>query len=299
MKPWILCVLLLGASLTPFAEAGDRPTVVVTFSILEDFARAVAGEHAEVVSLAPRGAEVHEYELRSIDFRALEKADLVLYNGLNLEQWMGQLRATVRDGVPVVSLAAESGVETLPIVTGDYQGTPDPHVWMDPCKAASYLEVIARELARLAPDREPAFKANAAAYRNELHGLYRDMARALGEIPEARRTLITSEAAFVYFADAFGFFHDGIWGTNSESEGTSRQLMRIMDLIEERQPSAIFWESTISSRYVESVSIDTGVPYHGPLHVDSLAEPGSAADSYPGMMRENLRVLTEALHGGD
>ena len=296
MKRWILPVLLLGALLSPIAHGTDKPTVVVTFSILEDFAQAVAGEHAEVVSLAPRGAEVHEYELRPADFQALEDADLVFYNGLNLEQWMGQLRATVTDGVPVVSLAEESGVDTLPIVTGDFAGDGDPHVWMDPRKVRNYVDVIRQRLTELVPEQEQVFQANAGAYINELRALYQDMTEELAAIPEERRTLITSEAAFIYFADAFDFHHDGIWGTNSETEGTSRQLMRIMDIIKERQPPAIFWESTISSRHVESVSGDTGVPYYGPLHVDSLTDEDGKADTYLNMMRENVRVLKEALH---
>lgn len=293
-----LIFLLLAALLTPLAWAQDRPTVVVSFSILEDFAARVAGEHAEVVSLTPRGAEVHEYELRAADFRALERADLVFYNGLELEQWMSQLRAVVGREVPVVALAQASGVETLPIVAGEYRGQPDPHVWMDPRRAGELVTVIYQHLAELLPDQASSLRANAEAYRAELKELHREMAAALGAIPPQRRVLISSEAAFIYFADTFDFFHDGIWGNNAESEGSPRQLMRIIDIIQERRPPAIFWESTISSRNVQSVSVDTGVPYFGPLYVDSLGLPGSAADSYPGMMRQNLRVLEQALLDG-
>lgn len=289
---------LLLACLSSLAQADDRPVAVVTFSILGDFARQVAGEHVEVVSLVPRGAEVHEYELRPVDFRALENADLVFYNGLNLEQWMRQLHATVPEGVATVAMAAESGVDLLPIVTGGYAGDPDPHAWMDPRRAGRYVELIRNHLTELVPARESAFRANAERYRDELDDLYREMTESLAGIAPEHRLLITTEAAFVYFADAFGFTHDGIWGTNSETEGGSRQLMRITDLIEQRRPPAIFWESTLSSRYVESLSADTGVPYRGPLYVDSLGEPGSDADTYPRMMRANARVLREALDGG-
>ncbi|WP_203594566.1 metal ABC transporter solute-binding protein, Zn/Mn family [Wenzhouxiangella limi] len=288
-------ILLLASLLSPLGWAQDRPTVVVTFSVLEDFVARVAGEHAEIVSLTPRGAEVHEYELRPGDFRALEQAELVFYNGLELEQWMGQVRAVVGADVAVVSVAAESGVETLPIVSGDYRGQADPHAWMDPRRAGEYVVAIAGELSRVIPDRASTFRANAKAYREELDDLYREMADALDVIPPERRVLISSEAAFVYFAEAFDFLHDGIWGNNAESEGAPRQLMRIIDLIDQRRPPALFWESTVSSRTVESVSADTGVPYDGPLYVDSLGEVGTPAGSYRGMMRENVRVLRDAL----
>ncbi|MEE4637652.1 MAG: zinc ABC transporter substrate-binding protein [Wenzhouxiangella sp.] len=293
MRKWILCLFAALISTTVWAE--DRPTVVVTFSILEDLAATVAGEHAEVISLTPRGAEVHEYELRPADFRALERAELVFYNGLSLEQWMGQVRAVVADHVPVVGVAAQSGVETLPIVSGEYRGQADPHAWMDPRRAGEYARAMAQALARVMPEHAASFHANAESYRDELNQLYREMAEALDEIPPQRRILISSEAAFVYFAQAFGFSHDGIWGNNAETEGAPRQLMRIIDLIDQRRPPALFWESTVSSRTVEAVSADTGVPYYGPLYVDSLGEAGSVAGSYPGMMRENVRVLVEAL----
>lgn len=293
-----LTLLLCAALLSPLAWAQERPTVVVTFSILEDLAARVAGDYAEVVGLTPRGAEVHEYELRPADFRALERAELVFSNGLGLEQWMGQLRAVVGRGVPVVAVAEESEFETLPIVAGDYRGQPDPHVWMDPRRAGEMVAVMGRHLAELLPDRAEAIQSNVEAYRDELDDLYREMTDALEAIPEAQRVLISSEAAFVYFADAFGFFHDGIWGSNAETEGSPRQLMRITDVIEQRRPRAIFWESTISSRYVQTLSDDTGVPYSGPLHVDSLDARDRAAGTFTGMMRENVRVLTEALGDG-
>jgi manganese/iron transport system substrate-binding protein len=293
LRQWI--ILLSVALLSTGAWAEDRPTVVVTFSILEDLAAAIAGEHAEVVSLTPRGAEVHEYELRPADFRALEQAKMVFYNGLALEQWMGQVRAVVGEDVPIISVAAQSGIETLPIVSGDYRGQPDPHAWMDPRRAGQYALAMARELARVMPDQAPSLLANANAYRDQLDRLYQEMTDALGAIPRERRVLISSEAAFVYFAEAFGFSHDGIWGNNAETEGAPRQLMRIIDLIDQRRPPALFWESTVSSRTVESVSADTGVPHYGPLYVDSLGQVSSSAGSYPGMMRENVRVLVEAL----
>ena len=298
MKSRLLSLLLLAVCLPSLAGADERPTVVATFSILEDLVAQVAGEHARVVSLTPRGAEVHEYELRPGDFRVLERADLVFYNGLNLELWMGQVRTVVGRGVPVVALAERAEIETLPIIAGEYQGQPDPHVWMDPKRAAGLVEVIHDQLAELLPEHADSLRANADAYLDALAELQRELVAGFAAIPEPRRVLITSEAAFVYFAEAFDFYHDAIWGSNAEVEGSPRQIMRITNVIRERRPPAIFWESTVSSRQVESISVDVGVAHHGPLHVDSLDVPGSEADSYPGMMRENVRVLREALADG-
>ena len=147
---------LMILSVPGHAGSGEGPRVIASFSILGDFVREVAGDHARIRTLAPVGAEVHEYELRPSDFMELEKAEAVFYNGLNLEQWMGQVEATVGEGVPVVALGELSDLETLPIVTGEYSGSPDPHLWMDPRRAQQYVAAIADTLSQVAPEHEDA-----------------------------------------------------------------------------------------------------------------------------------------------
>ncbi len=293
---WVLPLALL-ALFSGSTVAQEKPTVVATFSVLADFTRALVAEDANVVSLVPRGAEVHEYELKPADFRALERAELVFYNGLALEQWLPQVRSVVDDSVPIIGVARASGIETLGILSGEYQGQPDPHAWMDPMRASLYVSAMSKQLADLLPDKATAIQARTERYQAELSELHSDLVDAFSAIPADRRILISSEAAFVYFAEAFDFYHEAIWGNNAETEGGPRQLMRVVDIIAERQPPALFWESTVSSRSVETVSIESGVPYFGPLYVDSLGEPASTAGSYVGMMRENLTVLREALLG--
>ena len=293
---WSILLLMLLAS--PLAGAQDKPSVVVTFSVIEDLTAQVAGDLAQVRSLTPRGAEVHEYELRSRDFQALEDADLVLYNGLNLELWMGQVRTVVGAEVPVVALAESETIEPLPIIAGEFGGDPDPHVWMDPRRVVEMVNEIERQLIELLPDQADVLRANADAFRDDLDVLYRELREAFQNLPASRRVLISSEAAFVYFAEAFDFFHDAIWGSNAEVEGSPRQIMRITDVIAEREPAALFWESTVSSRQIEGIASDTGVPVRGPLYVDSLGPADGDAGTYQRMMRKNMRILKEALGDG-
>ncbi|MCE8021636.1 zinc ABC transporter solute-binding protein [Halomonas sp. MCCC 1A11036] len=294
----LLSVLALSLPFTT-THAEEAPLrVAATFSVLGDLVREVAGNAAEVAVLTPVGAEVHEWELVPSNFIALERAEVVFYNGYGLEQWIGQVEATVGDGVPLVALAEESGYATQPISTGELAGETDPHMWMDPRAAAEYVRVIADTLAGARPDDAEAFRQRAEALSQSLHDLHEELDVSLAELAEERRLLITSEAAFVYFADAFGFEHDGIWGTNAEEEGSPRQIMRIVDKIEERKPAAIFWESTISDRHVRSVANETEVQIAGPLYVDSLSEPDGEAPNYPAMLRHNVAQLIEAL-GGD
>jgi manganese/iron transport system substrate-binding protein len=292
---------LLWALALPMSALAQEPPlkVVATFSVLGGLVSEIAGEEAEVSVLTPVGAEVHEWELIPSNFIALEQADVVFYNGLDLEQWIGQVNSTVGGEVPVVALAEQSGYPTQPIVTGDYAGEADPHMWMDPRAVAEYVRVIAETLADARPESAEDFQARGEALRDSLHELHDELSQALVPLPEEQRLLITSEAAFVYFADAFGFEHDGIWGTNAEEEGSPRQIMRIVDLIEEKQPPAIFWESTISDRHVRSVADETQVAIAGPLYVDSLSEPDGEAPDYAGMMRHNVQLLLDTLGEGN
>ncbi len=291
-----LAGLSLLAVLAVDARADDEPPVAVaTFSVLENLVARVAGTEAEMRGLTPVGAEVHEWELSARNFIDLEEADIVFYNGHGLEQWMAQVREVAGEEARLVPLAERIERETIPIQIGEMAGTIDPHIWMDPAAAKQYVAVIRDTLSEADQDRADTYSANAEAAVAEIAEARREADELMACIPDEQRVLITSEAAFLYFSDAFGFDHDGIWGTNAEDEGTPAQMMRIVNLIAERQPPAIFWESTISERYVRSVSEDTGVPTAGPLYVDSLGEEGSGAESYTGMLLSNARLLRETL----
>ncbi|MGO2992589.1 MAG: metal ABC transporter solute-binding protein, Zn/Mn family [Halomonadaceae bacterium] len=298
-KAWLKKGLLLAAVssiTTAHAQTLSPPiNVVATFSVLGDLVAKVAGDDAHVSVLTPINAEVHEWELTPDNFAALEDADIVFYNGYQLEQWMRQVEATTQDDVALIPVAEASEYPVQYIAIGDMQGDVDPHLWTDPRAAIAYVQVIASELESLLPEQAEGIEARAEALTAELQDLHAELQKALSDIPEERRVLLSSEAAFLYFSDAYGFEHDGIWGNNAETEGSPRQLMRVIDMINERQPAAIFWESTISDRYVSSLAEDTGIPVAGPLYVDSLSEPDGEAGDYFAMLRHNVAMLRRAL----
>ncbi|ABM62940.1 metal ABC transporter solute-binding protein, Zn/Mn family [Halorhodospira halophila] len=294
-RRWVLA-LAVAVALTPSAAAAEGPLrIAATFTILADLVEQVGGDRVAVSSLTPVDAEVHEWELQPRNFRDLERADGVFYNGYDLEQWMRQVRATAGDQVPVVAVAERSGHDTLPIRIGDFEGDPDPHLWMDPRAVQGYVSAIRDALIELDPKGEGVYRDNAAAYQEELETLFTQIGEKLEAVPEAQRFLVTSEAAFPYFAEAFGFEHDGIWGTNAEQEGSPRQIMRVIDRVREWQPGAVFWESTISDRHVRSVADETGVEIAGPLYVDSLSGADGPAADYLQMMRHNAETIVGAL----
>lgn len=293
---WLGGLLL---SVTSFAQAASDASsplrVAVTFTVLGDLVEQVAGDDAEVSQLTPINAEVHDWELTPGNFSDIEEADVIFYNGYQLEQWMGQVESAARDDVPLVGVAEASDYPTRGIVTGELSGDIDPHLWMDPRAASAYVEVIADALIEARPSSAEGFNRRAEALQDTLETLHADITETLSSIPDEQRFLLTSEAAFIYFAEAYDFEHSGIWGNNAESAGAPRQLMEVIDLVMERQPGAIFWESTISDRHVSSIARDTGVPAAGPLYVDSLGETDGPASSYIDMMRHNAQLLSKHL----
>ncbi|MFI8748750.1 metal ABC transporter substrate-binding protein [Vreelandella lionensis] len=282
---------------TAQAEELQQPSIniAVTFSVLGDLVKKVAGEDANVTVLTPINAEVHEWELTPDNFAALEEADIVFYNGYQLEQWMRQVESVVQEDVPMVAVAEASGYPTQSIVTGDMEGDVDPHMWMDPRAAIAYVQAITNALKDGLSHQGDALQQRATNLEAQLQALHVELQQSLEAIPDERRILLSSEAAFLYFSDAYRFEHDGIWGTNAETEGSPRQLMRVIDRIKERQPAALFWESTISDRHVTSIARDTGLPVAGPLYVDSLSAPDGEAADYFAMQRHNVALLRRYL----
>ncbi|WP_111413752.1 metal ABC transporter solute-binding protein, Zn/Mn family [Billgrantia lactosivorans] len=287
--------LPVAAMLGGVSSAAANPKVVASFSVLGDLVNQVGGNDIELVVLAPHGAEVHDWELTPDSFIALEDADLIFYNGYQLEQWMRQVHATVGNRAPLVALAEATEFPTQPIITGELTGEPDPHLWMDPRAVAAYMQEIADQLAELHPQAADNFQARASAAQEKLAALHDEVSELLAAIPEEQRILITTEAAFVYFADAYGFRHDGVWGSNLEVEGSPPQAQRIVERVEEARPVALFWESTRSDRDIRVIASETDSATAGPLYVDSLGEPDGDASNYVAMMRHNARLIRRAL----
>jgi len=291
----VLTFMMVTASAQP-VQAGEERTVVVTsFTILEDIVNQIAGDMVDSRVLAPAGAEVHEWELIPENFIDLEEADLFFYNGFNLEVWLGQALNTLDEEAEYMALGEEVDAETIPIQLGDYEGDPDPHLWMDPLIYIEYVKAVNEKLGEIDPDNALVYEINTARYISKIWKLHADLHQDLAQIPANSRVLVTSEAAFVYFADRYEFEHHGIWGSNAEEEGTPDQIARAVDIVQDYNPGGIFYESTISDRHVRSVAGDTNSEVYGPLYVDSTAEPGEPADNYIGMMEVNRDLILEAL----
>ncbi len=273
----------------------DKLQVVVTLSFLEDMVSNVGGEKLEVKGLVPVGVEPEHYEPTPGDIRAIENADLFIYNGLNMERWLPKIVSDLEERENYLALAESECFEIITLPSGPFKGNPDPHLWTNVQYASSYVQQIGALLIDAAPHHADYYAKNLEEYLRELEDLHIWMKEKLQKIPEEKRLLITSELCFQYFAKEYGFFHDAIWPINAPEEGTSRQITRILEVIDEHEIPVLFVENQVAPRPMRQVSREADVPIAGELYSDSLSKPGEGAETYLQMMQVNTKRIFDAL----
>jgi manganese/iron transport system substrate-binding protein len=274
------------------ASAQDRLKAVTTFTIIADMARNVAGDAADVVSITKPGAEIHNYQPTPGDLIAAQDADLILWNGLNLEQWFAQFLANLGD---VPNVVVTEGVDPMGIGEGPYAGKPNPHAWMSPTNGLIYVENIRKAFVAADPANASTYNANAAAYSAEITATVEPIRVALAAIPEERRWLATSEGAFSYLARDFGLKELYLWPINADQQGTPQQVRHVIDEVRSNDVPAIFSESTISSKPAEQVARETGIKYGGVLYVDSLSEADGPVPTYIDLLKVTTSTIVKGL----
>lgn len=274
------------------AMGQDRLKAVTTFTIIADMARNVAGDAVEVVSITKPGAEIHNYQPTPGDLISAQDADLILWNGLNLEQWFEQFLSNLGD---VPSVVVTEGIEPMGIGEGPYQGKPNPHAWMSPSDALIYVDNIRKAFVAADPANEAVYNANAAAYSAQITATVEPIRMALDAIPEESRWLATSEGAFSYLARDFGLKELYLWPINADQQGTPQQVRHVIDEVRAKAVPAIFSESTISSKPAEQVARETGIKYGGVLYVDSLSEPDGPVPTYLDLLSVTTTTIVQGL----
>lgn len=291
---FITLTLAVMASSTATADE-DKLKVATTFTILADMTRNVAGDAATVVSVTKPGAEIHNYSPTPKDIGRTRSADLVLWNGLNLELWFEKFLKRLK-GVPNVVLS--EGVTPLSISSGPYDGKPNPHVWMSPSDALVYVDNIERALSAADPGNATQYAQNAARYKNEIRAVADPLRERVASIPEARRWLVSSEGAFSYLARDFGLKELFLWPINADAQGTPQQVRNVIDTMRAEDIPAIFSESTVSPKPAQQVARETGAHYGGILYVDSLSEPDGPVPTYIDLLKVTTETLVQGLEAG-
>ncbi len=270
--------------------AGDFK-VVTTFTVIADMARNVAGDVATVESITVAGAEIHGYQPTPRDLVRASGADLILWNGMNLELWFEQFIGNLG---PIPSATISDGIDPLPIAEGSYEGLPNPHAWMSLDNALIYIDNISAAMSEHDPDNAATYAANAAAYKAEITAEILPLRDQIQAIPEEARWLVTCEGAFSYLARDFDLKEAYLWPMNADQTGTPQQVRSVIDTVRENDVRAVFCESTVNTDPAEQVARETGVAYGGVLYVDSLSLKDGPVPTYLDL----LRVTTQTIAAG-
>jgi manganese/iron transport system substrate-binding protein len=272
------------------SKSGKPLRVVTTFTVIQDMAQNVAGTAAIVESITKPGAEIHDYQPTPLDIVKAQSADLVLWNGLNLERWFERFFENVTD-VPGVVLT--EGLEPMGISEGPYTGKPNPHAWMSPSNALIYVENVRKALVKHDPANAEVYNRNAAAYSAQIKGIDEPLRRRLAAIPEGQRWLVTSEGAFSYLARDYGLRELYLWPINADAQGTPKQVRRVIDKVRKNAIPVVFSESTVSDKPAKQVARETGAAYGGVLYVDSLSDARGPVPSYLQLLEVTVETIVK------
>lgn len=284
----------VAVAFTVISSAGSlaqgKLRVVTTFTVIQDIAQNVAGDAAIVESITEPGAEIHNYQPTPRDVIKAQSAQLVLWNGLNLEQWFERFYGDLPD---IPRVVVSDGLEPVSITEGPYSGKPNPHGWMSTSSALIYIENIREALAKADPANAEAYGRNAAAYAEKVKAIDAPLRARLSQVPEDQRWLVTSEGAFSYLARDYGWKEAYLWPINSDEQGTPQQVRRLIDLVRANQVPVVFSESTVSDKPARQVAAETGAAYGGVLYVDSLSTADGPVPNYLKLLQVTVETIVK------
>lgn len=294
-----LFLVACGDGETKKESNSDKLQVVATFSILHDIATQVGGDHVDVHSMVPIGTAPHEYEPLPEDVKKATDADLLFYNGLNLEGgeegWFFKLIESVNADKDKVFELTE-GVEPLYLSSED--GTEkeiNPHAFLDPVVGIKMTENARDAFIKIDETNKADYEANAEKLLDELRALDKEYATKIGEIPEEKRILVTSERAFQYMTKRYGLKEGYLWEVDTEENGTPEQIKSLVNFIKENDVSKLFVETNVDARSMETVANETGAEIVAKVFSDELGEPGEEGGTLVKFLQYNIDTIHKGL----
>ncbi|HSJ38249.1 MAG TPA: zinc ABC transporter substrate-binding protein [Planococcus sp. (in: firmicutes)] len=292
--------LLIGCQ-SEDAGAGDdgKLAVVATIAQIADIVENVGGEHVEVKNLMGPGTDPHIYKPVSSDIQAMERADIIFYNGHYLEGQMNEVFEKMSEQKPAYAVA-ESIPEDKMASDPESPEIFDPHVWFDIELWKYAVDTVTEGLIEADSENQEAYQNNAVAYKEELDELHNYALQNISEIPEESRVLVTAHDAFQYFGKSYGMDVLGLQGLSTESEYGLSDIERIIETLIERNVKAVFVESSVSDRSINAVIEGASEQGHevqigGELYSDAMGPEDTEEGTYTGMFRHNVDTIVEAL----
>ncbi|MDA3146738.1 zinc ABC transporter substrate-binding protein [Leucobacter sp. UCMA 4100] len=288
------------------AEQSDEPAeklkVITSFTILEDMVQSIGGDYVEVHNLVPTGTDPHEYEPLPDDLKAVSQADVLFYNGLNLEGgdtgWFSRMEASAAPEKSTV-VEVSRDVEPMHLGEGEADSQVNPHAFIDPNVGFVMAETIRDGLIEADPDHTDEYQQQADEYLEKLTAIEAEYDETFDAIPEEERVLVTSERAFQYLADQYDITEYYIWEIDTDENGSGQQLVTLIDQLKGVKVANLIVESNVDRRPMEMVSAETGVPiFDRPIYSDEIGgDDAPEANTYLRYLEYNLGVLGDALTG--
>lgn len=280
-------------------KSADKIKVTTTIGQIADAAKNIGGEYVEVSSLMGPGVDPHLYQATQGDLAKLDEADIIFYNGLNLEGKMNEIFEKMAKQKPTHAVGESVPRDKLK-QDEDNPDQMDPHIWFDVPIWKIAVEQVRDGLIDLDPDNKQVYTENAKRYLQELDELHEYALEQIESIPKQSRLLITAHDAFSYFGSAYGLEVMGLQGLSTDAEYGLRDVQELVDVIIERQIKAVFIESSISDRSIQAViegakSKGHEVSIGGELFSDAMGAEGTPEGTYVGMVTHNVNTIVEAL----
>jgi manganese/zinc/iron transport system substrate-binding protein len=291
----------VGASNLDFSDRTIR--VVATTGMVGDLVENIGGERVQVITLMGPGVDPHLYSASEGDVATLASADLIFYNGLDLEAQMGRVFERMEGSIRTIAVA--EGVDrSLLLESADYEGQFDPHIWFDVTLWMEAVKVVQDVLVEFDPDHAELYQGNAESYLEELNELHAYVLAQAERITSEQRVLITAHDAFSYFGRAYGFQVEGLQGISTATEASAADVQALANLIVSHRIPAIFIETSVPTRTIEAVQNAVNAQGHevaigGELYSDALGNPGTPEGVYTGMVKANIDTIVNGLLGGN
>jgi len=277
----------------------QKIVVTTTTNVITDLVENIGGDNVSVSGLMGPGVDPHLYRPSASDVKLLQNADIIFYNGLDLEGKMGDIFVKIgKEGTSVLAVSENIPPESL--LTLENDGNFDPHIWWDVKLWAEAAKVVATGLKEYDPENSDKYEKNLSEYLNQLEILNSNNLIKINSIPQEQRVLVTAHDAFQYFGHTYGFEELSIQGWSTDSEAGIREIQNLADEISKRKIKALFVETSISPATIEALEAaiqDKGhdIVIGGELFSDAIGEKGTPEGTYVGAFTHNIDTIVKAL----